>query len=138
MSLMRACIHFAAHFPSLNGAYCRTNPSLKWSLFGIHVAAVSCGDPGTVPGGQLVCPTGHTYSGLCIIVCNKGYRSTGSLFARCQADKSWTPVNPCKGWTFWLLFHSQYKQSVWSSCRFLSSVFCLVFFKKKIECFLSD
>ena len=60
-------------------------------------SAVSCGTPGNVAGGRVVCSQGHTYQAQCVIQCNSGFTHSGTTAITCAASGHWTTSAPCIG-----------------------------------------
>ena len=60
---------------------------------------MSCQSLPAVPNGRIDCPANKAVFGAtCAVVCDDGYKRTGSYFASCGADGAWKPVQAtCKG-----------------------------------------
>lgn len=62
------------------------------------VAALSCGDPGSVAGGQVQCAEGHLFSKSCVLQCNSGFNQTGATAVMCESNGQWsTQLGQCVG-----------------------------------------
>ncbi|KAK7466019.1 hypothetical protein BaRGS_00037420, partial [Batillaria attramentaria] len=52
--------------------------------------AISCGYPGSVPGGTVECPGGFEYPQVCVIRCKQGYQNSGASFMKCESNGQWS------------------------------------------------
>ncbi|XP_070189505.1 P-selectin-like isoform X2 [Littorina saxatilis] len=67
-----------------------------WSTSFPTCQPVSCGNPGSVSGGRVLCPMGFTFGHNCNILCNAGFRHTGVKFMTCTSTGLWTRKDPCE------------------------------------------
>ncbi|XP_047481240.1 LOW QUALITY PROTEIN: sushi, von Willebrand factor type A, EGF and pentraxin domain-containing protein 1-like [Penaeus chinensis] len=61
----------------------------EWEGEAIQCQPVDCGDPGTLPNGDIG-GSNHTFGSVITFTCNPGYKLLGSPTAECLADGSWS------------------------------------------------
>ncbi|XP_076450356.1 sushi, von Willebrand factor type A, EGF and pentraxin domain-containing protein 1-like isoform X2 [Babylonia areolata] len=70
--------------------------SATWSSAFPSCQPVSCGDPGRVSGGHVLCPQGHVFPHTCTVHCLPGYNNSGITSVTCGSSGQWSSqLSPC-------------------------------------------
>lgn len=76
-----------------------------WTLVPVSnlaaISVVSCGDPGTPQNGVRYGDT-FTYESTVVLECHPGYKLVGDLTRKCQADGTWSGIEPTCQRKYWI------------------------------------